>query len=141
MPQLDGSLLRMLVVEDDPELAQSIGSVLSAEGYLVRIAHHGDEALTICEQWLPDGIVLDHNLPVMTGEQFLQEIRWRPELSRVPILLISALTDVRMIARRLCVRHFLCKPFPPGDLLDLVARMIAARTTLRKLRAAARKPD
>jgi len=124
---------RVLVVEDDADLARTIADALGDEGYAVQIAQHGDHALAICEQWPPDAIVLDHNLPVMSGEEFLQEIRWQPALSRVPVLLVSGLGEVAGIARRLHLQHFLRKPFGRDALLAAVSRMLANVTLPRRV--------
>jgi CheY-like chemotaxis protein len=126
--------VQVLVVEDDPDVARMIAEALRLEQYEVRIATDGDQALAVCEAWAPDAIVLDHNLPVMTGEQFLQEIRWRPTLSRVPVLLISALNEIAGIARRLHLQYFLPKPFGEDALLDALARMTRPLTLTQRAR-------
>jgi DNA-binding response OmpR family regulator len=120
----------VLVIEDDPDVSRSIADALETSGYSVRVASDGDEALAACEQWAPDVIVLDHNLPVMSGEQFLKEIRWQPALSRVPILLISALGELGAIAHRLHVQHYLTKPFTPRALLEAIARTMRGAVNL-----------
>jgi DNA-binding response OmpR family regulator len=122
---------RVLVVEDDRDIAHCIATALDCDGFEVQLAENGDDALGVCSRWLPDAIVLDHNLPIMSGEAFLQEIRWQPGLSRVPVLLISALDDLDAIARRLRVAHWLAKPFDVDGLISALARMLGANVPVR----------
>lgn len=80
----------MLVVEDDPDLAEVTADLIGAEGFAVTMAHHGSHALALLEQGLrPDVIVCDMMMPVMDGFGFLSAYARWPE-PRAPVLAVSA---------------------------------------------------
>jgi two-component system, OmpR family, response regulator len=71
----DGSPLRALVVDDEPDLADVLTSMLAYEGWDVRSAHDGGAAQRISEQFRPDAVVLDVNLPGASGFEVLRQLR------------------------------------------------------------------
>ncbi len=112
----------MLVVEDDEDLRLMIARVLRHEGYEVREAADGLEALDRCDP-MPDVILADLMMPRLDGEEFLRELRSRhPELS-VPIVLITASSVREEVAARLAVTASVAKPFEIYELMDLVREM------------------
>ena len=111
----------ILVVEDDPELLAGLASLLEAEGYRVRCARHGLEALGILRVGpLPRVILLDLMMPIMNGWQFRHEQRMDSELSKIPVIVISARTDVPAHAQWLEADGYLVKPIQPGTLLNAI---------------------
>jgi two-component system alkaline phosphatase synthesis response regulator PhoP len=79
---------RILLIEDDPHIAEGIEINLSLLGYEVKIARNGIEGLEAWKQWCPHLIVLDLMLPGIDGMQILKSIRLEDE--RLPILILSA---------------------------------------------------
>lgn len=97
---------------------------LRDEGYGVRVAANGREALDNVDRERPDLILLDLMMPVMDGSQFFEQFRARqhPGAERVPVLLISAGHGLPEQARTLGTDGYLPKPFDLDRLLDEVAR-------------------
>src|SRR5487761_124396 len=84
----DGSAIRVLVVDDEPSLAELLGSVLRYEGWETRTAGTGSEAMTIARDFLPDAVILDIMLPDFDGLEVLR--RLRAEIPDVCVLFLTA---------------------------------------------------
>jgi CheY-like chemotaxis protein len=83
----------ILVVDDDREVRESMVDLLELEGYSVRTAGTGREALDSCAaDGCPDLILLDLEMPVMDGWQFSREVRGLKHLRRVPVMITSGST-------------------------------------------------
>ena len=112
----------VLVVDDDPDILQTLALCLSTEGYGVMMAANGQEALDVLRREKPAVILLDLMMPVMDGWQFIQEIDqrgWR----KAPILILSADRAVQGHANRLRADAFLAKPFDLEELLGKVSQL------------------
>lgn len=115
----------VLVVEDDQAIRSLLVDVLADDGYEVRAASDGEEALAILEEWQPGLIILDQLMPRMDGTAFRAEQRNRPHLAAIPTLLLSAVRDLPEQARDLDVAATMPKPFNLDELLLLAERLIA----------------
>jgi DNA-binding response OmpR family regulator len=122
---------RILVVEDDPELAELLVLWLHRSGLVTRVAEDGAAALRAVYDWRPDLVSLDVGLPRLDGWEVCARIR---ELSDVPILFVSALGAEadRVRGLRLGGDDYITKPF---SFREYVARVEAA------LRRSARAPS
>jgi len=112
----------VLVVDDDPDILQTLALCLSTEGYGVMMAANGQEALDVLRREKPAVILLDLMMPVMDGWQFIHEIDqrgWR----KAPILILSADRAVQGHANRLHADAFLAKPFDLEELLGKVSQL------------------
>jgi CheY-like chemotaxis protein len=115
----------ILVVEDDDAIRSLVAEVLEDDGYAVREATNGAEALEVLREARPDLIVLDLMMPVMDGWTFVNECRRMEWCGEVPILVTSASHDLPRTAeqlRSMGVRTCLAKPFDVDGLLALVQR-------------------
>ena len=83
---------RILVVEDDAEIADVLRRTLRAEGHEVRTAGDGEKALEEAAEFLPDLVILDLGLPKIDGVEVLRRLR---ESDDVPILVLTARTEPR----------------------------------------------
>jgi DNA-binding response OmpR family regulator len=83
---------RVLVVDDDHDIRESLASVLSDEGYDVAEAGNGLEALAEMDRERPDVVLLDLMMPVMDGWKTLQILRRTPRHATVPVVILSAAT-------------------------------------------------
>ena len=81
---------RVLVVEDDALLRETLEEVLRDEGHEVRTAAHGQEALDLMDEWHPELIILDLMMPVMDGYTFLEVRRKDPALASIPLAVATA---------------------------------------------------
>jgi signal transduction histidine kinase/CheY-like chemotaxis protein/HAMP domain-containing protein len=85
-----GRVGRVLVVEDDPDTQLLLREWLSPEAAELRFAGHGAAALALLENWRPDVIFLDLQMPVMDGQTFLQQLRHDERFSRLPVIVLTA---------------------------------------------------
>ena len=117
----------VLVVDDDADIRSCISDILAYEGYQVRTAVNGRDALGILREWHPSAIMLDLMMPIMDGWAFLDRQREDPQLADIPVIVMSASHTVEARSRQSAV-EMVQKPFE----LD---------TMLSKLASLAREPD
>lgn len=122
---------RILLVEDDLDIRESIKEVLEDEGYAIAEAGNGVEAL---EQLrgataLPDLILLDLMMPTMNGVQFREEMVQNPVWAEIPIVILSADADARYKAELIKAADVLEKPVELDRLFQTVARAIRPTTS------------
>lgn len=117
---------RILVVEDERDIAALIAYHLAKEGYRVRTAEDGSEALQAVSAERPDLIVLDLMLPGFSGDEVLTELRRRPELIDVPVVILTARREEsdRIKGLELGADDYLTKPFSPRELVLRVAAVL-----------------
>lgn len=116
---------RILVVEDDSAVRETVVELLEEEGYSVAEASNGAEALQVLASGAAPGlIVLDLMMPVMDGWTFRAEMRRDPRLAQVPVLVMSAGhgNDEQNLAR-IEPNAFLAKPFDVCELVETVHRL------------------
>jgi DNA-binding response OmpR family regulator len=123
---------RILVVEDNPDLAFGLRNNLEIEGYEVAVAHDGTTALSQAEQFSPDLIVLDLGIPDPDGFRVLRTLRDRGD--DVPVMILSAAGEETAKVRglRIGADDFVTKPF---SILELLARIEALLRRPRPSRA------
>jgi signal transduction histidine kinase len=109
---------RVLVVEDNPDMRRFTTRVLEAE-FDCEQARDGAEALERLERSAPDLVVTDVMMPVMDGAALLAEMRARPALTTIPVIVLTAVAeqDLRVGLLRAGARDYLTKPFEPEELL------------------------
>jgi two-component system phosphate regulon response regulator PhoB len=118
--------VRILVVEDERDISALVAYHLTKEGYRVRTAEGGLEAIESAESERPDLIVLDIMLPGLSGYEVLGELRKRPELADVPVILLTARRDEadRVKGFELGADDYLTKPFSPRELVLRVGAVL-----------------
>ncbi|HSR11900.1 MAG TPA: response regulator [Thermodesulfobacteriota bacterium] len=119
----------ILVVEDDPIQRLLLTTCLNQEGYTVRTAEDGKEALGRLDQENFDLILLDLLLPEMDGFEVLERIKTRPGLQHLPVIVVSAEEDMKSIAR--CIEmgasDYISKPCEPALLRTRVNASLAMK--------------
>jgi len=118
------SMLRratVLVVEDDADLRHLYRTALALEGYTVREARSGFEALSSIDRNPPDLVVLDLGLPGIDGLAVREELAAGVQSRRIPIVIVTASASVPANIDVACV---LTKPVSPDDLLQTVAKCL-----------------
>src|SRR3712207_4709220 len=88
--KVDPQATRILVVDDQPDLAELIRTVLGDEGYIVSIATDGKQALEMIAQERPAAVILDVVMPETDGFEVLRQLRTSPLGQRLPVVLMSA---------------------------------------------------
>lgn len=112
---------KILIVDDDNNIAELISLYLTKECYDTKIVNDGEEALTAFEQYNPNMILLDLMLPGIDGYQVCREVRTK---SNVPIIMLSAKGEIfdKVLGLELGADDYIMKPF---DSKELVARVKA----------------
>ena len=115
--------MKILVADDDPDLLDLVAYALSQTGYLVVKASDGTEALANFEAEAPDMVILDINMPGMTGFEVCSAIRGR---STVPVMMLTARGEEQDLVRALDLGadDYLTKPFSPRTLLARVKALL-----------------
>jgi CheY-like chemotaxis protein len=118
----------VLVVDDDVDIRSVVRELLTDEGYQVKTAVNGRDALATLASWRPDVILLDLMMPIMDGWTFLTNQQSSRQLRRIPVIVMSASHALTRDGERLAVADVVAKPFE----ID---------TVLTKVAALARRPD
>jgi DNA-binding response OmpR family regulator len=121
-------MANLLIVDDDPDIAETLSEFLRDEGHRVRVAANGAEGLRLLNDGYPDVVLLDVEMPVLDGPlmahgMFLQDLG----RERVPILFLSGVADLDHIAARIGTPYYLPKPFSLDGLLRMLARALRER--------------
>ena len=122
----------VLIVDDSPILRKAIKKVVRLAGIKddrIHEAGNGQEALDILDTVWIDLVLLDLNMPVMDGEQFAQELRRRPDLNGVAVVIVSTEVNKDRLQRLrdLGVVDSLHKPFEPEDLCKLISKVLGVK--------------
>jgi CheY-like chemotaxis protein len=126
----------VLVVDDEADIADTVEAVLAAEGYRVRKASDGAEAVEILKTFRPDLILMDYEMPRMKGTEVCARIRRGKRDRDVPILLATAaMVDLSALAD---ADGFLVKPYQKDVLLSFVAHLAGGAGGARKAPPAGR---
>lgn len=123
------SLVRVLVVDDDPQLRRALRINLAAHDYHVLTAPDGTSALVTVADAKPDAVILDLGLPDLDGIEVITRLRgWTP----VPVVVLSARTETPDKIRALDAGadDYVTKPFPMGELLARLRVAIRHASTL-----------
>ena len=114
-------MLKILLVDDDPNIRQLVNLYLQKEGFEVMMADRGDEALKMFKASPPNLILLDIMLPGMDGWQVCREVR---KISNIPIIMLTAKDETfdKVLGLELGADDYVSKPF---DMKELVARIKA----------------
>ncbi len=117
---------QILVVEDDPALAELLGYNLEAAGYSVRHAATGEEAEQLLAEQRPDLVVLDWMLPSISGIELCRRLRARRETQGLPILLLTARGEEADRVRGLSTGadDYVVKPFSLPELMARVKNLL-----------------
>lgn len=123
---------RILVVEDDREIVDVLRRTLRADGFTVEGVEAGGAALELAPDFLPDLVILDLGLPDIDGEEVCRQLRLGQETARVPILMLTARTELddRVSGLDSGADDYLTKPFEREEILARI-RALLRRTPPR----------
>jgi two-component system response regulator RpaA len=115
-------MTRVLVIDDEPAIADVLRMLLEFRGHEVLTANDGSRGFATAQRQSPDVIVLDLMMPVMDGFTALEALRSDERTAEIPVVILSALgsPEVRQRCQDLGARTFLQKPYNPEDLLRAV---------------------
>ena len=112
----------VLLIEDERNIVEAISFILSREGWRVDTHANGSDATDAIRRSKPDVIVLDVMLPGKSGHEILREIKADPDLSELPVLMLTARGQSRdrEMAHEAGVSRFMTKPFANADVIDAI---------------------
>ena len=122
----NGKLRKVLVIDDDDDLADVVRQVLRDAGYSVATVRHGAAALELTKHVAPDLILVDLSMPIMDGWSFVSQYR-RMATQSARIVLLTGNPSAAEIARTLEADGYITKPFAMDDLVATVARELPAQ--------------
>ena len=128
---------RILVVEDDADIAELLRHYLERAGYEVEVLGHGTDAVARVRELQPDLVILDRMLPGLDGLEICRLLRVQPSTADMPVMMLTARAEEsdRIVGLELGADDYLGKPFNPRE---LAARV---RAVLRRGRPEAEKPE
>lgn len=119
--------VRILIVEDDSHLVESLTFVLEREGFEVCAAIDGEAAMRHLRFDPPDTMILDVMLPLLNGFEVLKFVKSDPVLKSMPVIVLTAKGQAhdRQMAEAIGVEAFMTKPFSNRDIVDAVRNLTA----------------
>jgi CheY-like chemotaxis protein len=121
-------MAKLLIVDDDLDVRETLAEFLSAHGYDIRTARHGEEGLRALASELPDVLLLDVEMPVMDGRAMAYRMQLHDAgLEHVPVVLFSGGVELPRVAREIRTPYYLVKPVDPAALLRTLERAGTSR--------------
>jgi twitching motility two-component system response regulator PilH len=121
---------RVLLAEDDRFLRKAAEAMLRRQGFVVRVAVDGEEALEAVQQECPDLVLLDLIMPTMQGFQVLESLKADPETAHVPVIVLSNLGQDADVARAMAggaAAYFIKSNTSLANLVEQVRTVLAQR--------------
>jgi DNA-binding response OmpR family regulator len=125
---------KILVVDDEPNIVQTLQDRLEMNEYQVVTAGNGREGLEKIEQERPDVILLDVIMPIMDGHEMLEMLRKQPGGRDVSVIMLTARSQTQDIARaNACgIDDYIVKPFDLSELLEKIESVVEHRKSVAK---------
>jgi CheY-like chemotaxis protein len=114
----------VLVVDDEFGIVDVLETILTDEGYRVLTACNGNQGLVKLSAEKPDVILLDFMMPILGGAEMLRAMAAEPAYQRIPVIMISSLSEDVITERCKGYAAFLHKPFRAAAVLSTVARVL-----------------
>ncbi|MEO5699232.1 MAG: response regulator [Casimicrobiaceae bacterium] len=117
---------RVLIADDEPNIVISLEFLMTQQGFEVRIARNGDEALALAESFIPDVVLLDVTMPMQSGYEVARKIRDNPALQHVKIIMLTARGRDTEASKGIAMGAdlYVTKPFSTRELVDQVRAMV-----------------
>jgi len=118
--------VRILLVDDEPDLVDTIQCRLEANSFDVITASDGKEGLEKAAKEKPDIILLDTNMPVMNGHEMLEQLRKHPDTKGIPVIMCTALCEAQDIAKASAygIADYVTKPFDCTELVEKITNAL-----------------
>jgi DNA-binding response OmpR family regulator len=120
----------ILVVDDSRDTVKIMETILAANGYTVRVAHNGMEAIAQVDAETPDLIILDVMMPQMSGMEVLSRIKEATETAHIPVIMCTAKTQDSDVldGYRLGADYYITKPFTAHQLMYGVGLLLGGES-------------
>ena len=117
---------KILVVDDEPDILNILSYNLKKEGYTVEVANNGAEALTVCDEFNPDLIILDIMMPEMDGIEVCKELRKKQKFTNTIIAFLTARNEdfTQILALDNGGDDFITKPIKPNVLKSRISALL-----------------
>jgi two-component system phosphate regulon response regulator PhoB len=117
---------RIVIVEDEPDMAELVALRLRREHYDVEVANDGQQGLSLIRNKPPDLVVLDIMLPGMPGTELMKELRSDPETANVPVVMLTAKSEESdvVLGLHLGADDYVTKPFSMSVLLARISAVL-----------------
>jgi two-component system KDP operon response regulator KdpE len=124
-----GTKGNILVVDDEPQISRVLKTTLASQGYGIRIASDGEEALQLMKEWSPDLVITDLRMPNLGGLELCRQIRFK---SRIPIIVLSVKGEesTKVAALDAGADDYVTKPFGVNELLARVRAALRRASAL-----------
>lgn len=119
--------IRVVCVEDEPEMIDLIRLILGRKGYEVIGAHGGMAAMQIIQEQMPDVILLDLMMPDMDGWEVYQKLKADDGVKNIPVIVVTAKAQSidKVLGLHIAkVDDYISKPFSPQELLDSIDQIL-----------------
>lgn len=113
---------RILVVDDDTEVCEELCGYFRKNGFYASTAANGQEAMELLKDGDADVIILDVNMPIMDGFEFLKRVKSSPRYSRIPVIMLTAKAEPKNVEKGIELKadFYLPKPFTTDNLMEFV---------------------
>jgi len=121
---------KVLIVDDEPNIVAALEFLLEKNGYQVRVAANGEEALGQLDAFAPDLVLLDVMVPKVSGYEVCQRMRARPEWRDIKIVMLSAKGREVEVEKGMSLGAdlYVTKPFSSAELVATIGKLLSPRT-------------
>lgn len=121
----------ILIIEDDEVILSLLKELLESENYYISTADNGEMAFVVLakEKSKPDLILLDLMMPVMNGFQFMKKQSEDPELKNIPVVVMSADSQIKEKLRNTTAITFFRKPVKIATIIEIIERLTSERVS------------
>ncbi|AQT69542.1 Mycobacterial persistence regulator A [Anaerohalosphaera lusitana] len=125
---------KILIVDDEPNIVQTLKDRLEMNEYAVLTAENGKEGLDTATAEKPDIILLDVIMPIMDGHEMLEALRKQPDCEDISVIMLTARSQTQDIARaNACgIEDYIVKPFDLSELLEKIERLVEHKKAVLK---------
>ncbi|MBN1897806.1 MAG: response regulator [Spirochaetes bacterium] len=119
-------MIKIIVVDDDQLITESLSHFLQKEKYNVYTAENGSKGLDLIYKTKPDLIIMDIVMPVMNGVEVIKKVKTDARLKKIPIIVMTAIRDFTTIVqlKKMGVGEYIAKPFEMEDVLSRIKRTL-----------------
>lgn len=130
MAEREGRRIKVLCIEDEPEMIDLVKLILERKGFQVVGAIGGREGLAVIRREMPDLILLDLMMPDLDGWEVYRQMKAEEALKDIPVIVVTAKAhDIDKVLGLHIVKvdDYITKPFGPQELLDSVEKVLSAK--------------
>lgn len=118
--------MKILIIEDDDDMIHILKSILELEGYEIAYSRDGEDGMKKIKEYNPNLLILDLILPKIDGNEVCRRIKKDPELSKIPVIMLTAKGATRDELEGIMdgADDYITKPFNPLDLIETIKYLL-----------------